>query len=96
MSAKEFLVEGRVQGVGFRAFVQQAAAERRLGGWVRNLADGRVQAQATGDPEALVELEQLLHRGPSGACVEAVSSRPCGEEPWNEFDVRPTATDPGS
>ncbi|MEM1022598.1 MAG: acylphosphatase [Myxococcota bacterium] len=96
MSAKEFFVEGRVQGVGFRAFVQRAAVERRLSGWVRNLADGRVQAQVTGDPKALVEMERLLHQGPTGARVESVCSRPCSEEPWDEFDVRPTVTDSGS
>lgn len=96
MSAKEFFVHGRVQGVGFRAFVQQAATERGLSGWVRNLADGRVQAQVTGASSALSELERLLHDGPNGAWVETVSSRPCAEEPWNEFDVRPTASDPGS
>jgi acylphosphatase len=96
MRGREYLVEGHVQGVGFRAFVRHAAVQRGLSGWVRNLADGRVQAQVSGTEEELAAFDQVLRRGPSGSRIEAVTARPCAPEPWGEFDVRPTAIDPNS
>lgn len=66
------LVRGRVQGVGFRYFVRKAAEERRLSGWVRNLSDGRVEAELEGDEDALFEMEQLLWKGPAFSRVEDV------------------------
>ena len=67
-------VRGRVQGVGFRAFV--ASQARRLGvtGYVRNCEDGSVEAVAEGPPERLRELEGALRRGPTGATVERVEA----------------------
>ncbi len=50
-TAKRWLVSGRVQGVGFRYFVQAKAAELALTGWARNLDDGRVEVYAGGTPE---------------------------------------------
>ena len=70
--AKRFLVSGRVQGVGFRWFVQDHAAAEGVHGWVRNLPDGRVEALVEGDDEAVLRVERALHRGPSGAEVEEV------------------------
>ncbi|HEU5020387.1 MAG TPA: acylphosphatase [Bryobacteraceae bacterium] len=55
---------GRVQGVGFRAFVERTAREIGVTGWVRNLDDGRVEAYAVGAPEQLDELAARLHQGP--------------------------------
>ena len=55
---------GRVQGVGFRAFVECAARDIGVTGWVRNLDDGRVEAYAVGAPEQLDELAAHLHQGP--------------------------------
>ena len=67
-------VRGRVQGVGFRWFVQAAAQRRGLTGWTRNLADGRtVEVVAEGPRAALEDLLAELRRGPSGARVESVS-----------------------
>jgi acylphosphatase len=70
--AKRFLVSGRVQGVGFRWFVQDHAAAEGVHGWVRNLPDGRVEALVEGDDEAVLRVERALRRGPSGADVEQV------------------------
>ena len=70
--ARRFVVSGRVQGVGFRYFTQDAARREGIAGVVRNLLDGRVEVLAEGDDEALRRLEQAIRRGPSGARVEHV------------------------
>ncbi|HJZ77547.1 MAG TPA: acylphosphatase [Vicinamibacterales bacterium] len=70
--ARRFLISGRVQGVGFRFFAQDAAEREGVHGWVRNLPDGRVEAQAEGDAEALERFERALRHGPRGARVADV------------------------
>ena len=67
------MVSGRVQGVGFRYFVSEAALRDGLTGWVRNLPDGQVEARAEGDAEALDRLERHIRRGPPAARVVEVS-----------------------
>jgi acylphosphatase len=69
-AARRFLVSGRVTGVGFRYFTQDAARREGLTGVVRNLPDGRVEAIAEGDSESLERFEMALRRGPSRARVE--------------------------
>ncbi|MCU1385563.1 MAG: acylphosphatase [Acidobacteria bacterium] len=68
--ARRFLISGRVQGVGFRYFTQEIATRENLHGWVRNLPDGRVEAAAEGDAEAIDRFEAALRHGPRGARVE--------------------------
>ena len=70
--ARRYLVSGRVQGVGFRYFAQDAAQREGLTGFVRNLDDGRVEAIAEGEAEAMERFEMALHRGPSQARVSDV------------------------
>jgi len=72
LSARRIVVSGRVQGVGFRFFVERAAHAEGVGGWVRNLADGRVEALVEGDAEAVDRVEQKIRRGPPGARVDKV------------------------
>ncbi len=67
-----YLVKGRVQGVGFRWFVQREAAEIGLKGWVRNTDEGHVEIVAAGDPEDLTELKDALRKGSRGSRVDAV------------------------
>ena len=67
-----FLVQGRVQGVGFRWFVHREASELELKGWVRNTEDGDVEVVVSGEDEALTELRGSLHRGPRGSRVDRV------------------------
>jgi acylphosphatase len=67
-----YLVKGRVQGVGFRWFVQREAAEIGLRGWVRNTEDGHVEVVAAGAPEELAELKDALRKGSRGSRVDAV------------------------
>jgi len=65
-----FLVQGRVQGVGFRWFVNREAAQLDLRGWVRNTEEGEVEVVASGTPEVLAELRASLRRGPRGSRVD--------------------------
>jgi acylphosphatase len=69
---RRYVVAGRVQGVGYRYFVQRAGRELGLSGWVQNLADGRVECTAWGPPAALEEFESLLRQGPPLAAVRSV------------------------
>jgi acylphosphatase len=68
-------VRGRVQAVGFRAFVEDSAAMQGVDGWVRNRRDGSVEAVFAGDPEAVRTVIEACRRGPSGAWVEALEER---------------------
>jgi acylphosphatase len=67
-----FLIQGRVQGVGFRWFVQREASELELRGWVRNTEDGDVEVVAAGEAADLDELRASLKRGPRGSRVDRV------------------------
>jgi acylphosphatase len=68
--ARRYVVNGRVQGVGFRYFMHETAAREGVHGWVRNLPDGRVEAAVEGDAEAIDRFERALRHGPRGARVE--------------------------
>jgi len=70
----QFLIEGRVQGVFFRASTQHEACRLGITGWAKNLADGRVEVIAQGDEIALKQLELWLQQGPKFASVTQVVS----------------------
>ena len=72
MGPFRYCVRGRVQGVGFRWFVMGVAQHLGLQGYVRNLPDGTVEVVARGTPEAVVELERALARGPATARIDGV------------------------
>ena len=72
MPTREYIVRGRVQGVGFRWFVEHEARKIGLAGMVRNLEDGTVQAVASGTTSQLAELRVKLERGPRAARVDSV------------------------
>jgi acylphosphatase len=76
-----YIVKGRVQGVGFRWFVQREAYEIGLRGWVRNTADGDVEVLAAGSEEQIRKLHAALARGSRGSRVDAIqeSRRPEAE-----------------
>jgi acylphosphatase len=69
---RHVLVYGFVQGVGFRYAVERAASARSVSGWVRNRADGTVEAVFEGAREDVDALVELCRRGPRGASVERV------------------------
>ncbi len=87
-AASRYLVEGRVQGVGFRWYVARSARSLGLNGWVRNLADGRVEAYATGDARQLKEFETLLELGPPRAEVRSVATSEAAVEGGKGFEIR--------
>jgi len=67
------LIEGRVQGVFFRAYTQEEARKRALTGWVRNLYDGRVEAVFEGEEKEVRSIIGWCHSGPTRAVVTNVS-----------------------
>jgi acylphosphatase len=72
IEARRFLVRGRVQGVGFRWFVEREARILGVAGWVRNNADGAVEVLAQGTREQLSGLRDRLQQGPRAARVDNV------------------------
>lgn len=72
--ARSWFVRGRVQGVGFRAFVRREAEALGLAGWTRNLADGRVEVFAQGPARMLDALQGRLWQGPRWAEVRDVDA----------------------
>jgi acylphosphatase len=70
--ARRYRVTGRVQGVGFRFFVEDAALREGVSGYVRNETDGSVEVLAEGEAEAMARLERALWSGPPGARVDDI------------------------
>ena len=69
---RHYLISGRVQGVGYRAFSQEQAESLGLKGWVRNLNSGEVEILAEGSPFALQEFEKALKEGPASSQVDGL------------------------
>jgi acylphosphatase len=94
---KHYLISGRVQGVGFRAFTARLAVKLDLKGWVRNLRDGRVEAFAKGSAARLLEFESSLRAGPPQGRVETLAVRewpgPSAFE-FTDFAVQPDGAEP--
>ncbi len=87
IEAREYVVHGRVQGVGFRYFVQRCADQLSLGGWVKNRFDGAVEVYAVGSPDRLASLKQRLLAGPAMARVERVVEQPAAVRPETGFRI---------
>lgn len=90
MSAVRVIVEGRVQGVGYRAFVVDAAEARGLKGWVRNLRDGSVEMVLSGGEADIESMIAACRKGPRFASVAKVETSSVPDEAWPCFTVRPT------
>jgi acylphosphatase len=89
-SAVHVIVEGRVQGVGYRAFVEREAKARGLRGWVRNRSDGSVEAVFAGEEEEVQSMIVACHRGPRMSVVRAVRTDARMPGDWKAFEVWPT------
>jgi acylphosphatase len=76
-------IRGRVQGVGYRAWVDHQARNHNLEGWVRNRRDGSVEAVFAGPADIVSEMVARCRRGPSTARVEAVEDEEAGADALN-------------
>jgi acylphosphatase len=79
--ARKYLISGTVQGVGYRYFAQHAAAKLKVGGYVKNLRDGRVEVFVMGTPQQLRELRSVLERGPRFSSVTEVREEVASPDP---------------
>ena len=88
-------IRGRVQGVGYRAFVEDEAANRGIEGWVRNRRDGTVEAVFAGDAEAVMGMIEACRKGPYGSRVDGIEQREASADDLARrgrgFAVLPTA-----
>jgi acylphosphatase len=93
---RQVTIRGRVQGVGYRAWVEYEATRRDLEGWVRNRRDGSVEALFAGPEEVVSAMIEACRRGPSSARVEAVQDEAGTSDALNlrrageRFSVLPT------
>ena len=93
---RQVAITGRVQGVGYRAWVDHQARNHNLEGWVRNRRDGSVEALFAGPPELVSEMVARCRRGPSSARVETVQDEGASPDalnirrPGERFSVLPT------
>jgi acylphosphatase len=93
---RQVTIRGRVQGVGYRAWVEHRARAHDLEGWVRNLGDGRVEALFSGPADAVAAMVERCRRGPSSARVDAVTEHDASPDalnlrrPGERFSVLPT------
>ena len=89
-TARLYWVRGLVQGVGYRYFVHRVAAELGLGGYVKNLDDGRVEVYAVGTEERLSELAGRLRIGPAYSDVREVEEQPAPVRSVSSFRIEPS------
>ncbi len=93
---RQVAIAGRVQGVGYRAWVEYQARARHLEGWVRNRRGGSVEALFAGPADVVAEMVALCRRGPATARVDTVQDEPAHSDALNwrrageGFSVLPT------
>jgi acylphosphatase len=85
--ARRFVVRGRVQGVGYRYFVQKWANSLGIRGYARNLDDGNVEVYAIGTPEQLSNLRGYLLKGPRMSDVRGIDEKEAPIEKWSAFEI---------
>lgn len=95
-AVRQVTIRGRVQGVGYRAWVERQAMARGLEGWVRNRRDGSVDALFAGPADIVEDMVTCCRQGPSSAGVDAVNDAPASSDALNlrrageRFSVLPT------
>jgi acylphosphatase len=90
MKAVHARITGRVQGVGFRAWMEQTAERMGVSGWVRNRRDGSVEAVIAGDTSKVDEMLTMCWQGPPAARVDGVSVEDAAVPQGSGFEARPT------
>jgi acylphosphatase len=83
-------ITGRVQGVGYRYWMQNEARSLKIAGWVRNRRDGGVEAVISGGSAAVEEMLSRCRRGPTSARVGEVMVLGENEGSYAQFEIRPT------
>jgi acylphosphatase len=89
MTTRHIFIYGRVQGVGFRFYMQKKARELGVTGWVRNRSDGSVEAMIQGSPEAVEAMTVWARRGPPSAAVTSLGTSD-GTGEYSAFEARLT------
>jgi acylphosphatase len=93
---RQVTITGRVQGVGYRAWVEHRAVAQNLRGWVRNRRDGSVEALFAGPEDVVADMVERCRRGPSSARIDDVRDEPASADALNlrrtgeGFSVLPT------
>jgi len=87
-TARRFVISGRVQGVGFRAFTQYAARALGVTGWAQNLDNGDVEVHANGTPRKLEDFEARLRQGPRWGEVRSVTVQEVEVSDASGFHIR--------
>jgi acylphosphatase len=93
---RHVVIRGRVQGVGFRMWMEDEALERGLSGWVRNRRDGSVEAVFAGPAEVVTDMVTACRRGPPGSRIDVVDEQPAKDDalaacrPGERFSVLAT------
>ena len=90
IATRHLIITGRVQGVGYRAWAAHAARDMGLDGWVRNRADGSVEAVVSGDAAKVRAFLNACHNGPALARVDEIAISDRAEVPEAGFVTRPT------
>jgi acylphosphatase len=90
MTGRRAIIQGRVQGVFFRAWTVEQARELGVSGWVRNRRDGSVEFEAFGDEAAVEALIERCREGPPSARVERIELSEAEGETPEGFSTRPT------
>jgi acylphosphatase len=88
--AVRLVIQGRVQGVGYRWWALERAQMLELAGWVRNRSDGAVEILAIGEPDAIGRLALLCAKGPPSAVVSNIVREPATDDGSTGFSQRPT------
>ncbi len=88
LQTRHYVISGRVQGVGFRWFVEREAAQTGITGWVRNCDNGDVEVMATGTADQHRSLRQKLQQGPRAARVDHVSESSADLLEASSFQVK--------
>lgn len=88
--ARHLTIHGRVQGVGYRAWVENEASARGLRGWVRNRREGTVESVFCGPETAVEDMVRLCWQGPPMAQVREIDAQPCALPEEKGFEQLPT------
>ena len=97
VAIRQVTIRGRVQGVGYRYWVEQQATAHAVEGWVRNRRDGSVEALFSGPATKVAEMVALCRHGPRSARVDQVTNEPAHADALNlrrageRFSMLPTA-----